>query len=369
MDGSGTEGKSGRTRMSDASTGRNRDGNSHPISRWSRRFSAMTWAITLGLLIVAILRVVCPDIWDLFIWFNAFTLYFYLPAYVVAATAVWQRRWLLAALDLLVIACHLAWVVPDFRSATPYPEQCAMSETSRPIRIFCANIQATNPEPESVLNEIASVDPDVVVLIEYRRWWTHLLQESPVLKPYIYGTNLNQPYDGEIALFSRLPIMNQQMIWVDTPRVNDIVDIPLGNTSLRLFALHSPRPFYERHFNYGGFWRQLIPLISRQPRPLVVLGDFNATQYSLVYHEITSLGLRSAHEDRGRGFATTWPNGENPLPPIRIDQAFLSPEVECLDIFEGIGRGSDHKPLILDIRVHTDPATIATTGAAAEATR
>jgi endonuclease/exonuclease/phosphatase (EEP) superfamily protein YafD len=101
----------------------------------------------------------------------------------------------------------------------------------------------------------------------------------------------------------------------------------------------------------------------------VVLGDFNSTQYSLVYHEITSLGLRSAHEDRGRGFATTWPNGENPLPPIRIDQAFLSPEVECLDIFEGIGRGSDHKPLILDIRVHTDPATIATTGAAAEATR
>jgi hypothetical protein len=42
------------------------------------------------------------------------------------------------------------------------------------------------------------------------------------------------------------------------------------------------------------------------------------------------------------------------MPPIRIDQAFLSPEIECLDIREGRGEGSDHKPLIVDLRIRTN---------------
>jgi endonuclease/exonuclease/phosphatase (EEP) superfamily protein YafD len=71
-----------------------------------------------------------------------------------------------------------------------------------------------------------------------------------------------------------------------------------------------------------------------------------------VYEQLEADGLRSAHEDRGQGYAVTWPNGARWIPPIRIDQAFVSPEVECISIREGRGAGSDHKPLILDLRVH-----------------
>jgi len=95
----------------------------------------------------------------------------------------------------------------------------------------------------------------------------------------------------------------------------------------------------------------MIPEIMAEQGPLVVVGDCNATQYSAVYQRLTADRLRSAHEDRGRGYATSWPNGQLWLPPIRIDQAFISREVECLDIKEGEGRGSDHKPLILDIKI------------------
>jgi hypothetical protein len=85
--------------------------------------------------------------------------------------------------------------------------------------------------------------------------------------------------------------------------------------------------------------------------PLIVIGDFNATQNSRVYKDLKIGGLRSAHEDRGRGYVTTWPNGWSLIPPIRIDQAFLSADVTCQDITEGIGTGSDHKPLILDVQI------------------
>jgi endonuclease/exonuclease/phosphatase (EEP) superfamily protein YafD len=324
---------------------------------WSLLRGFVPWGITLGLLAGAALRILCHDALDPLIWFNAFTPYVYMPAYVVFIFAVWQRRWLMAAANLLLILCHVTWVAPDFRPATPYPASVAVSEVSRPVRIFSANIRAENPDHEGVLREIASCDPDVIVLIEYRRWWTHSLRESSVLKSYPYGTDLNQPYAGEIAVFSRLPISKQQIIWLPD-HMNNVVDIPLGNTSLRIFCLHSPRPIYEKPFGYGEFWSKELPLISQQPRPLVVIGDFNATQSSRVYQELTSADLRSAHSDRGRGYATTWPNGDNPLPPIRIDQALLSPQVECLSVAEGIGYGSDHKPLIVDIRVHeADPVS------------
>jgi endonuclease/exonuclease/phosphatase (EEP) superfamily protein YafD len=323
---------------------------------WARLRDCVLWGVTVGLLTGAALRILCHDAIDPLIWFNAFTPYVYLPAYAVFIFAAWQRQWLMLAANLVLILCHVAWVAPDFRTALPYPVRANDSSASRSVRIFSANIRAENPDHEGVLREIASRDPDVIVLIEYRRWWTHSLRESSVLKSYPYGTDLNQPYTGEIAIFSRLPIGKQQIIWLPD-HMNNVVAIPLGTSSLRLFCLHSPRPIYEKPFGYGEFWSKELPLISQQPRPLVVIGDFNATQSSRVYEELVSDGLRSAHSDRGRGYATTWPNGDNPLPPIRIDQAFLSPEVECLGVSEGIGYGSDHKPLVLDIRVHSgDPA-------------
>jgi endonuclease/exonuclease/phosphatase (EEP) superfamily protein YafD len=336
--------------------------------RWFRNFLtsrfaiATAWCVTLGLLLVVALRFICHDARDVLLWFNAFTLYVYLPAYVIAAIAISQRRWWLAAANSTLIVFHLACVLPNYRPARFYPTQNASATVSQTLRIFSANINATNPDRGRVLREIAKVNPDIIVLVEYRRWWTQDLRGSSVLKPYVYGTNLNKAYDGEVAIFSRIPISKQQMLWIAGPRVNDVVDIPLGKTSLRLFALHSPRPFYEPPHNYGEFWKQAIPLISQQPRPLIVIGDFNATQFSRVYQELTALSLRSAHDDRGRGYATTWPNGEDPVPPVRIDQAMLSPEVECLSIAEGVGEGSDHKPLILDIRVHGDGSAAAATG-------
>jgi endonuclease/exonuclease/phosphatase (EEP) superfamily protein YafD len=171
--------------------------------------------------------------------------------------------------------------------------------------------------------------------------------ESSVMKSYDYGQR-----PGEVLILSKLPIQHQERKWVDG-RICNMVDIPLDDVTLRLIALHSPRPLAEPARGYVNYWEKIISLLSEQPTPLVVVGDFNATQHSVVCKRLTSIGLRSAHEDRGRGYATTWPNGLWALPPIRIDQAFVSADVECLSIDEGTGTGSDHKPLIVDFRIHS----------------
>jgi endonuclease/exonuclease/phosphatase (EEP) superfamily protein YafD len=92
-------------------------------------------------------------------------------------------------------------------------------------------------------------------------------------------------------------------------------------------------------------------VVSDQPEPLIVVGDLNATQYSRVYQRLTGGRLRGAHEDRGRGYATTWPAGRYWAPSIRIDHALLSPGIECLNIDETTIPGSDHRGLILEVRI------------------
>jgi endonuclease/exonuclease/phosphatase (EEP) superfamily protein YafD len=83
---------------------------------------------------------------------------------------------------------------------------------------------------------------------------------------------------------------------------------------------------------------------------LVVAGDFNATRHHPSFRRFLSDGMADAHEERGRGWAATWPQNRRPLPPLmRLDHVLVSPDVEVRSIREGLGQGSDHRPIIADL--------------------
>jgi endonuclease/exonuclease/phosphatase (EEP) superfamily protein YafD len=288
----------------------------------------------------------------------------FLPAYACLAWAVWQRRWVLLLASVLVACSHIAWISPDFvrdrrfdmpASAAAAP---AVAEVSPTLRVFFANVANRNTHYDAMLQEIAHADPDIIVLVEYGWGWHDAFIDAPVMAPYIHGSGHLQSHIGSVNLFSRLPLKTELQNWIDGRAVHT-VDVEFGGKTLRLVGLHAPRPIPGLKYNFRKYWQEMLPLLASEQRPLVIVGDFNVTQHSLVYAQLRSANLRSAHEDRGRGYATTWPNGQIPLPPIRIDQAFLSPEVECASITEGIGEGSDHRPLILDVRLWSASAASA----------
>jgi endonuclease/exonuclease/phosphatase (EEP) superfamily protein YafD len=83
---------------------------------------------------------------------------------------------------------------------------------------------------------------------------------------------------------------------------------------------------------------------------LVVAGDFNATRHHPSFRRLLSDGMADAHEERGRGWAATWPRNRRPLPPLmRLDHVLVSPGVGVRSIREGLGQGSDHRPIIADL--------------------
>ena len=119
---------------------------------------------------------------------------------------------------------------------------------------------------------------------------------------------------------------------------------------IRLINVHAPYLF-----NRGGteaidaYYERLLEQLTLEEGPLVVAGDLNVTQYSGWYRSLMREGLQSCHQLTGRGRVTTWPNGKMSIPAIRLDHALISSELACLSIVEGLGSGTDHKPLIFDL--------------------
>jgi endonuclease/exonuclease/phosphatase (EEP) superfamily protein YafD len=211
-----------------------------------------------------------------------------------------------------------------------------------------------NTEHDAMLEEIKAADPDIIVFVEFTWLWHNAYVHSPTFAKYPYGGGFDNTRLGTVNVFSRMPLKGDRLDWFGG-RGLQTIQIAVGDRTLHLIGLHAPRPMNLRNDDdYDAFWSRTIPRILREPGPLVVVGDFNATQFSEIYERLTADRMRSAHQDRGRGYAVTWPNGQWGIPSlIRIDQALISPEVECLNIREGEGRGSDHKPLILDVRIRS----------------
>lgn len=212
-----------------------------------------------------------------------------------------------------------------------------------------ANLLGNNPRPELLVAELAAEDADVLVLQEVtKRWWSEL-ESGGLFEKYPHRHEEIRPDAFGSAILSRYPLEE-----LDVWQVNNVpmirCTVVADGTRLRLYNMH---PWPPATTQFAETWNQqhkkLAELLSAETGPTLAIGDFNATQHSVWLKRHTSGRMRSAHVDRGRGLAVSWPNGKRLLPPIRIDHALLSPEIGCLDVREGPGAGSDHKPLIVDL--------------------
>jgi endonuclease/exonuclease/phosphatase family metal-dependent hydrolase len=86
--------------------------------------------------------------------------------------------------------------------------------------------------------------------------------------------------------------------------------------------------------------------------PRILLGDFNATGASVVYRTLTAKLHPARHLAPRRAPTSTFPS---PLPVLRIDHLFVSPEIQVTEVFapyEPLTRlASDHLPLVMDFEL------------------
>jgi endonuclease/exonuclease/phosphatase (EEP) superfamily protein YafD len=305
------------------------------------------WAGVVGLLALVVGRVVGFDDVHVLLLTDAFVLWFVAPALLVAVAALCFRARLLSVVAVLVVLGLAAWVLPPvFRSAS-VP---AAAATAPRLRVVSANVMFDNPQHKELVDELRSLDADVIFLQEVTPDWWRAIRSGGLAHSHPYRIEAARRGADGMVLLSRLPFVSKRLLHVGRRPV-PTATVRVGRVDVHLVDVHVVAPV--RSFDENREQQVAInDIVRRTPKPRIVAGDYNATPTNRWYGELLDLGLDEVHEAVGDPFATTWPNGLVRVPPIRLDHVFVDdPPVVPLHVREGTGTGSDHRPVIVDLAV------------------
>jgi endonuclease/exonuclease/phosphatase family metal-dependent hydrolase len=268
------------------------------------------------------------------------------PALVALGIGLRQHRRVLTVLSAATAAVLLFSTLPGLGVPVGTRRSAGTLPT---LRLFSANVYDANPNVGRIAEEIRAATPDLVALQEVDPDGATALRRSGVLARFPYSLAEIRKGPSGIGLWSRLPLTDEQ--------VQDVGGMPfisatvgLGAHRLRVYAVHTVAPLGNDRSRWRTQLQWVDAAVQDERGPLVVAGDFNATRYHRSFRRLLSDRLVDAHERRGRGWATTWPADQWPLPPLmRLDHVLVSPDIAVRSIREGLGHGSDHRPIIADL--------------------
>jgi endonuclease/exonuclease/phosphatase (EEP) superfamily protein YafD len=222
------------------------------------------------------------------------------------------------------------------------PPAIEAAEGERIVRVMVFNTRYESLEWRPVYDEVLRQDPDIVALLEIGRAKLPILEALAPVYPYQAGCL--HVANCEIAVLSKFPFVSDGIAthWRQPKFVRVEYGPDLGEVTV--LAAHAMRPPYFAHQFMQ--MRGLGNVFARADGGRIVLGDFNATPYSLM--------LQTFIERSGLELVThlpTWPSTVG-LPQIAIDHIFVSSDLRVAGAARiGSAAGSDHYPVIADIAI------------------
>jgi endonuclease/exonuclease/phosphatase (EEP) superfamily protein YafD len=289
-------------------------------------------------------------LWWAFDLFSHFRLQYVVAALTLSAAALAVRAYPSAAVLALVALIH-GWTIKDLW----WGGTASAAPGGVPLRVVSANVLATNPTPQKVLEFVRATDADLVVLVDAnRRHWREALSELAALYPYQSPRGWRE--HAPLILFSRHPIVEGEVVRPPGGRRPYLLaEVAVGSERLLVAGVHpsSPSPTGPRDTRRRNRELDHIADIARDvDRPMIVAGDFNASPWSPYFEDlVAAAGLRDAAE--GQGYIGTWPAWFWPA-LIPIDHVLLKGPLAVTTVRRGPAVGSDHFPIIADLRLHTD---------------
>ena len=293
------------------------------------------------------------------LWIPADALNHFLPHLTVLALAsllglvVQKRRLLAAGLALLL---GLA-AIPATSFLAPLLQRLGspVAQDNRVIRVMSFNTWLENPNWRAVMTEIERNDPDIVTLVEYGPEKGELQQA--LAGKYPYQADCMARRYCHMLLLSKFPFVSSdsRTHWRGPPQLLAHFGPEMGD--LLFVATHTLRPPY-----FNAQLKQVETLgdqLAKAGGTRIVMGDFNATPFSRMLQIFTERsGLHRIT------WLPTWPANFGPFPQVAIDHIFLSDDLAAVGAARlGHNAGSDHYPVIADIRLPVEPPGRTTVGA------
>lgn len=319
---------------------------------WARRvLLGWCWAMAVGLCLDSFFHLACYEPRSVIVGMIAVTPWVYMLAWATAAAGLFWRRRALAVVSLVLVGLQLWWVVPDF---DPISHLVPLPRGASQVRLFDANVSQANHNMLGVAGEIRRNQPAVVTMQELTPRELASLRSTGVMASFRYRLVQAEPGSDGMALWSKFPLEGATT-WYAAGHLELRAWLLLPNHHrLRLDVLHTLAPY----LGYGepSAWASQLDAIAAElklePRPLVAVGDLNATWYDFHFQDLLSEGFRDAAVVAGQGWRMTWPRDQAPVVPyLRIDHVLLSPGVSLQRYSVGPGAGSDHHSMFVWVGV------------------
>lgn len=333
----------------------------------------LTLTLILGILLatITVMNRLGADRW----WLGALNLY--LPQ------AIWSVPGILLALALFMVNRRwtwapllcVAWVFGPVMGLC-WPLKTSPEPADIKLRVMTCNMKFGQHDISALFADIEKHHPDVILLQDatrlfetsyrefFRSWQVRhygqfvIASRLPLEDAKIEGRNFPGLADNQFFLRCRLRIAGTEVtvynvhfqsprealseVWwgVNRPRFYGYASNQLGNNAkTRLTQANSIR-------NH----------ILQEQGPIIVAGDFNSPDVSLVCATLRSAGLRDAFAEGGKGYGYTYGHfllsRRFPLLRfsfIRIDHIMMSSPFQTVRSWTGTAAASDHRPVFADL--------------------
>jgi endonuclease/exonuclease/phosphatase (EEP) superfamily protein YafD len=273
-----------------------------------------------------------------------FTPYIGLVSPLPLLLALVLRRWVVAAVALLVVLAFAHALLPR-ALAGPQP----VVDDGVTVRVMAANLYLGKADPRTVVDLVRRHRVDVLALSELPPETVIALDRAGLRR--IMPHRRHEPGNGGASasgLFSRRPITTlpaeNSLGRQGQPR--GLIAVP-DALAIDVQVIHPPPPINP---DGRGIWNHMLGELtgpSDGDRLRLLAGDFNATlDHQALRRLLGDGGYVDAADAVGAGYDTTWPAGRKFPPEITIDHVLVDPRVGVQDVSVHTVAGSDHRAVI-----------------------
>ena len=331
----------------------------------------------LSVSIHIVLRVLVGEGSTIVAFFNTFAHLMWMPALILLPLMFLTKQWRVA----LMLVLPALMFIGTYGSLFLPRQAHAPNLSAQTITLQTHNLLAYNRTPARIPDVIRDISADVVALQEVSIAFEQDLRELDEY-PYmaIHGVANNEALGTRVTMgqgiLSRYPILEDEFWSYDflpIPLSHQRVLIDVDGQEIVIYNVHPTHPGMtgDAFFDPSLRRREYADLLSRiesETLPLIMLGDFNLTDLSLEYSQI-SAQLSDTYREVGQGLGYTFPDFQEsyvvdsmaiipenfpdhlPTPLLmRLDYVFHSEEFSGVSayVYHSSG-GSDHRPLVVTL--------------------
>lgn len=299
---------------------------------------------------------------------NVFAPYWYMPMVVTFPLSVivtrqvskqHPPRWSVTAQIILMVIGVIWFALPTIYKPIDPPQ----GDT---FKVVTYNVQGSNIDLDEATAWLIASDADIIVLQETGEGYDQRL--AGLYEVYAHEEHI----EGSVRIFSRYEILSKEQLVIEESPGHLALRLVLnqGGRELAVYATHfalpqapskhlplpAPNDGLDFALRYdetrrNTMIRNLLDILREETLPYILAGDFNMSDSSLIYYEISAL-MDDAFREAGVGAGRTWPVAKAiGLPSVfspflRIDYIWHSRGMRAIEATVGSEPiGSDHLPV------------------------